>query len=69
MLVLSRRPGESVVLPDLGVTVVVSSVRNGVVRLGIEAPPEVAVLRQELVGRPRTLARGSAIHQALNKPR
>jgi carbon storage regulator CsrA len=52
MLVLSRRLNEKVVLPGLGVTVQVVSVKPGVVRLGIEAPPEVRVLRQELLQRP-----------------
>ena len=53
MLVLSRRLNEKVVLPGLGVTLQVVSAKAGVVRLGIEAPPDVAVLREELVGRPR----------------
>ena len=52
MLVLSRRLNEKVVLPGLGVTVQVVSVKPGVVRLGIDAPPQVRVLRAELLGRP-----------------
>ncbi len=52
MLVLSRRPNEKIVLPGLGVTVQVVSVRPGVVRLGIEAPSGVRVLREELLQRP-----------------
>jgi carbon storage regulator CsrA len=52
MLVLSRRLNEKVVLPGLNVTVQVVSVKAGVVRLGIEAPPEVQVLRAELLARP-----------------
>ena len=52
MLVLSRRRNEKVVLPGLNVTVQVVSAKAGVVRLGIEAPPEVQVLRAELLGRP-----------------
>jgi carbon storage regulator CsrA len=52
MLVLSRRLGEKIVLPSLGVTVQVLALRRGAVRLGIEAPPDVAVLREELVGKP-----------------
>ena len=49
MLVLSRRLREKVVLPNLNVTVQVVALRRGVVRLGIEAPPDVTVLREELV--------------------
>ena len=52
MLVLSRRLNEKVVLPGLNVTVQVVSAKAGVVRLGIEAPPEVQVLRAELLACP-----------------
>ena len=50
MLVLARRLHESIVLPGLGITVQVVAIRRGSVRLGIVAPPGVAVLREELVG-------------------
>jgi carbon storage regulator len=53
MLVLSRRLNEKIVLPGLGVTIQVLGFRRGAVRLGIAAPPEVTVLRQEVVGKPR----------------
>ena len=47
MLVLSRRCGESVTIgPDIRVVVV--GVKGGQVRLGIEAPPAVAVHREEV---------------------
>ena len=47
MLVLSRRRGESVTIgPDI--RVVVLGVKSGHVRLGIEAPPAVAVHREEV---------------------
>ena len=49
MLVLSRRLNEKLVLPGLNITVQVVAVRNGVVRIGIEAPPQVQVLREELL--------------------
>jgi carbon storage regulator CsrA len=51
MLVLSRRPGEKLVLPDLGVTIQVVSIKPGVVRLGVDAPPDIRVLRAELLSR------------------
>ena len=51
MLVLSRRPQETIVLPTLNVTVQVLGVKAGAVRLGVTAPPEVKVLRGELTGR------------------
>jgi carbon storage regulator CsrA len=56
MLVLSRRLKEKVVLPGLGITVRVLAVRGGTVSLGIEAPPDIAVLRDELVGKPERYA-------------
>jgi carbon storage regulator len=48
MLVLSRRPGESVVVGD-DVTISILEVRGDVVRVGIEAPRSVAVHRAELM--------------------
>jgi carbon storage regulator CsrA len=51
MLVLSRRVGEKIVLPGLGVTVEVVNVKSGTVRLGITAPPEVTILRAEVPDR------------------
>jgi carbon storage regulator len=48
MLVLSRKIGERIVLPDAGIVLTVLEVRGGQIRLGISAPPEVAVLREEL---------------------
>lgn len=48
MLVLSRKLHEKIVFPGLGITVHVVAVKPGVVRLGIEAPLDVAVLRSEL---------------------
>lgn len=50
MLVLSRRPGEQIVLPGTNMTITVVEVRqNGVVRLGFEAPLEVEIKRAELL--------------------
>jgi carbon storage regulator len=49
MLVLSRRCRESVVLPADGVTIRVLEIRSNRVRLGIEAPSGVSVLRGELL--------------------
>jgi carbon storage regulator CsrA len=51
MLVLSRRLNEKIVLPGIKTAVQVVSIRPGSVRLGIEAPPEVVVLREELQNR------------------
>ncbi len=48
MLVLSRRLNEKIVFPGIHATVQVVGLRAGVVRLGVEAPPSITVLRQEL---------------------
>ncbi len=47
MLVLSRRVGERILIGD-DISVTVVRVTGGGVRIGIEAPPEMPVIRQEL---------------------
>lgn len=47
MLVLSRKKNEAIIIADV-VTIVVVEIRGDKVRLGIEAPPEIAVHRQEV---------------------
>lgn len=51
MLVLSRRPEEKIVIPGLGITIHVVAVKSGSVRIGIEAPPDVPVFREEVLRR------------------
>ena len=48
MLVLSRKVREQIRLPGLDVVVTVLEVSGGKVRLGITAPDEIAVVREEL---------------------
>jgi carbon storage regulator len=48
MLVLSRKVGESIFISESIRVTVVQAAKNGRIRLGIEAPPEVKVLREEL---------------------
>ncbi|MEO2032593.1 MAG: carbon storage regulator [Planctomycetaceae bacterium] len=48
MLVLSRKSGESIQIAD-NISVTVSRVGGGRVRLSIEAPPSVRVIRKELL--------------------
>jgi len=62
MLVLSRKTNESIVI-DGNITVSVLRVDNDNVRLGIEAPLEIPVLRKEIYEEIKTnneLAAGSA---------
>jgi len=48
MLVLSRKENEKVVFPHLGVALQVLRVGGGKVRVGIEAPDDVSVIRYEI---------------------
>jgi carbon storage regulator CsrA len=48
MLVLSRRLNEKLVFPSIPATIQVVTIKPGAVRLGIDAPPEVTVLREEV---------------------
>jgi carbon storage regulator len=47
MLVLSRKKNESIRIGD-GITITIVSVQGGKVRIGIEAPQNVVVHRQEV---------------------
>lgn len=48
MLILSRKPGDAIVI-DGGIRIVVVQCDRGGVRLGIEAPADVSILRAELL--------------------
>jgi carbon storage regulator len=51
MLVLSRKENERLII-DGNIIVTVVRVAGGTVRLGIEAPAEIHVRREELLSRP-----------------
>lgn len=51
MLILSRKVGEKIVLPDLNVVLTVCQISRSNVRLGVSAPAAVPVYRQELYER------------------
>jgi carbon storage regulator len=54
MLVLARKLGESIVIGDR-IVVTVVKLDHGQVRLGIEAPREIAVFREEIAPRLRPI--------------
>jgi carbon storage regulator len=64
MLILTRRVGETVVIGD-DVTVTVLGVKGNQVRLGVNAPKEIAVHREEIFER---IKREQA-EEAANRPR
>jgi carbon storage regulator len=49
MLVLSRKEGQSIVIPSLGIQLVFIRCKDGQCRVGIEAPREVSVYRNEVL--------------------
>ena len=64
MLVLSRRRDEGVTIgPDI--RVVILGIKGGVVSLGIEAPPQIAVHRDEVSARVQAQNRLAANAPAL----
>lgn len=66
MLVLSRKKNESIVIND-DITIVVVEIRGDKVRLGVEAPKEVPVHRNEVyeaIRRNQQAAAGDAAQQA-----
>lgn len=50
MLVLSRKGGEKIHIGE-GIVLTVVQIRGNVVRLGIEAPDDTPIVRQELLRR------------------
>ena len=51
MLVLTRKPGEEIILPDQGVTIRLTDVCGNRARIGITAPDHIRILRRELWNR------------------
>ena len=47
MLLLGRKEGESIWMPHLNIEIRVVEIRGSTVRLGINAPREIAVLRDD----------------------
>jgi carbon storage regulator len=73
MLVLSRKPGESVVI-DGRIKVKIVRLDGDVVKLGIEAPPDVPIHRQEVYdeiqqSNKQALQNNPGVAPKLNKPK
>lgn len=48
MLILSRKTGESILFPKYGIEVTVTRIEPGRVKLGVSAPRDVTVVRDDL---------------------
>lgn len=64
MLVLSRKAGQAIVLPELGIRIVVVEIRGGnAVKIGIDADRRHTILREELSDQKTTPPeQGSVVH-------
>ena len=62
MLILTRRVGETLMIGD-DVTVTVLGIKGNQTRIGINAPKEVAVHREEIYERIRSQGNGEAAAQ------
>ena len=65
MLVLTRKPGQSIMIGD-GVEVQVLSVAGEKVRLGITAPRDVSIFRNEVYDRIEQESSGDAVDEGTN---
>ena len=65
MLVLTRKVGERVLIAE-GIVVQIVAAKNGRVRLGVEAPREVTVRREELL---TSVEREAMPRDRVRKPR
>jgi carbon storage regulator len=67
MLILTRRVGETVVIGD-EVTVTVLGVKGNQVRIGVNAPREVAVHREEIYQRIKNEAEDGVVPSGTSAP-
>src|SRR5438270_131169 len=65
MLVLSRKVGEKVVVPECGLTLTVLSVQGQRVRLGIAAPAETVAQRAEVWVQDMNSSNGTYVNDRL----
>lgn len=64
MLVLTRKPGEQIIIAD-NIRITVVALGHGRVKIGIEAPPNVSIDRQEVHDRKQV---EEAVASAVSQP-
>lgn len=62
MLVLTRKPDEQIRIGD-DIVITIVRVKGNTIRVGVEAPKGVRVIRGELEGKPKTGAPASEVHE------
>lgn len=62
MLVLARKRDESIVIGE-NIVVKIISIENGVVKLGIDAPKEVSIIRNELIEEVRESNKAASLEE------
>jgi carbon storage regulator len=67
MVVLSRKMGQRIVLPETGVSIAVLGINGKCVRIGIEAPQSISVHRQEIWERILSLTEPSPIDKSMRE--
>lgn len=65
MLVLSRRSKQKISFPEVGITVHFIRVQSGTAKVGIDAPPQIKIVRDE--ARPDQAKEGESVRQQLRR--
>lgn len=61
MLVLSRKLGQKIFIPAINAEIEIVEIKGNTVRLGIRAPREVSIVREELLARMQAEDRDAAL--------